>query len=150
MSYFNIKAMGDTDSADNIESQSSTEAQTPSTPEEIKHRKDPVEQEVEEVPGSVTSSISEELLQRITSLCEKQNETIIRLEKRLQEQDEKLQQISIDVDSQKIFESKGTISGVYDYSKAKDHYDNLIRPFENDESYARELYDKIRNNNRGI
>lgn len=149
MSYF--IAMGDTDSADQIESQSSTETQTPSTQEVPKsHRKDSVEQEVEEVPGSVSSSISEELLQRITALCEKQSDTIISLEKKIQEQDEKLQQLTIDVDSHKIFESKGTITGVYDYSKAKDHYDNLIKPFTNDEGYARELYDKIRLNNRGI
>lgn len=142
--------MGETDVAITTESQSSTEIQESSTPEVLNTKQEPVEQKIEEVPGSSSSSISEELLQKIVNLCEKQDETIIDLEKKIQEQYEKLQELSKDVDAQKIFEAKGTVTGVYDYSKAKDHYDNLMRPFTDEESYARGLYDKIRQQNRGI
>lgn len=115
--------------------------------EELK-QEEPTEESKKEVTGESTTtqdatqpSVTDMLIERMVNLCERQSETIVNLNNRLNQLEEKHNSLNEEYQNGKPLEIKAEVMGMYDFSKNKEI---MYKQSYNDEkNYARNLMDKL-------
>lgn len=134
----------DPNDKDQVETPSSVESQ--SSPEDATSKTEKAA--ASHLGSEKSAAVSEELLKEIVGLCRKQNDTITNLREQIAEQKTALEALTKDVDAQKIHEVQGTVKGKYDFAPSREKFNEIVRENNDEEAYAKSLYDKIKANNR--
>lgn len=114
------------------------EEQTPNTePSTVPSTSADVIQEVDKP----TQSITDELLTKMVNLCERQSETMVSLNQRLNDLEQKHNQLNTEYQNDKPLDIRGELLGSIDYSTKKQVL--YSESYNDQKAHARSVMDKL-------